>query len=53
MPKGSESGVSRLIAAISREMRGIDDKKLRGLKYCDEIVHSALMEIATGQSSCF
>jgi hypothetical protein len=53
MPKGGESGVSWLIAAISREMMGIDDTKFHGLKYCDEIVHSALMEIATGQSSCF
>jgi hypothetical protein len=53
MPKGGELGVSRLIAAISREIKGIDDKKLRGLKYCDEIVHSGLMEIATGQSCCF
>jgi 16S rRNA U1498 N3-methylase RsmE len=48
MPKGGELGVSRLIAVISREMKGIDDKKFHGLKCCDEIVHSALMEITTG-----
>src|ERR1019366_4797464 len=53
MPRRGELGVSALRAAISREMKRIDERQLRGASYCDEIVNTALMEIATGQSLCF
>jgi hypothetical protein len=52
MPKRGGLGVSALRAAISREMKRIDERQFRGLGYCDEIVNSALMEIATGQRLC-
>jgi hypothetical protein len=52
MPKRGELRVSALRAAISREMKRIDERQFRGLGYCDEIVNSALMEIATDQSLC-
>jgi len=45
--------VSALQAAISCEIKGIDARRFQGAGYCDEIANSALMEIATGQSSCF
>ncbi len=40
-------------AAISCEMKRIDEKSFCSSGYCDEIVHNASMEIATGQRSCF
>jgi hypothetical protein len=52
MPKRRELRVGLLCAAISHEMKWIDESQFRGAGYCDEIVNSALMEIATGQSSC-
>ena len=52
MPKRGELRVSPLRAAISRGMKWIDERQFRGAGYCDEIVNSALLEIATGQSLC-
>jgi hypothetical protein len=52
MPRRGNLRVSTLRAAISREMKRIDERQFRGTGYCDEIVNSALMEIATGQNSC-
>ena len=49
MPRRGEFGVSRLLAAISREMKQIENKSVRGLGYGAEIVSSALMETATGE----
>jgi hypothetical protein len=44
--------VSPLRAAISCEIKGIDERRFHGADDCDEIVNNALMEIATGQSLC-
>ena len=52
MPRRGELRVSALRAAISSEMKRIDERQFRGSGYCDEIVNSALMKIATGQSLC-
>jgi len=53
MPRRGEVRASALQAAISREMRRIDGRQVRGADRCDEIGNNALMENATGQSSCF
>jgi len=53
MPTRGELRVSPLQAAISYEMKGIGEGQFCGAGYCDEIVNSALMEIATGRGSCF
>jgi hypothetical protein len=50
MPRRSELRVSALRAAISREMNRIDERQFLDASYCDEIVNTALMEIATGES---
>jgi hypothetical protein len=50
MPKCGELRVSALRAAISCEIKGIDERQFYGADNCDEIVNNALMEIATGQS---
>jgi hypothetical protein len=34
-------------------MKRIDESKFHKSEYCDEIVHKALVEITTGQSSLF
>jgi hypothetical protein len=52
MPKRGELRVSPLRVAISRGMKWIDENQFRGSGYRDEIVNSALLEIATGQSLC-
>jgi hypothetical protein len=41
-----------LSAAISCEIKGIGELQILAAGYCDEIVNSALLEIATGQSLC-
>ena len=53
MPGRGELLASAQQAPISREIKGINKKEIDGAGYCDEIVNNALMEIATGQSSCF
>jgi len=53
MPRRGELLASAQQAPISREIKGINKKEIDGAAYCDEIVNNALMEIATGQSSCF
>ncbi len=53
MPTRGGLRASALRAAISCEMSRIDERQFRGVDHCDEIVNNALMEIATGQSSCF
>ena len=53
MPRRGELRAGALRAAISCRMNRIDERQLRGADRCDEIVNSALMENATGQSSCF
>ena len=53
MPKRGELRVSPLRAAISCEIKGIDERQFHGTGFCDEIVNNALMEIATGQSFVF
>jgi len=50
MPRRGELQVSALRAAISREMNRIDERQFLDASYCDEIVNTALMEIATGES---
>ena len=47
MPRRGEFGVSPRRAAISGEMKQIDEKVVLGGGYGDEIVSSALMETAT------
>jgi hypothetical protein len=49
MPRRGEFGVSRVLVAISHEMREIDEKVVLDGDYGDEIVSSALMETATGE----
>ncbi|MGA7693828.1 MAG: hypothetical protein WCA76_02305 [Candidatus Sulfotelmatobacter sp.] len=50
MPKRIEARVRALRVAISREIMRIEGIRFRGAVYADEIVNTALMEIATGQS---
>ncbi|MGB8918445.1 MAG: hypothetical protein WCC89_16435 [Candidatus Sulfotelmatobacter sp.] len=50
MPKRIEARVRALRVAISREIMRIEGIRFRGPVYADEIVNTALMEIATGQS---
>ena len=52
MPTRGELQVSTRLAAISCEMKEVDGSQFHGASNCDEIVNSALMEIATGQNSC-
>jgi len=53
MPRRGELRTSGLRAASSRGISRIDERQVRGAHHSDEIVNSALMENATGQSSCF
>jgi hypothetical protein len=53
MPTRGGLRASALRAAISCEMMRIDGRQVHDADGCDEIVNNALMEIATGQSSCF
>ena len=52
MPRRGELGINVPITTISSYIKQIDESRFRGAGYCDEIVNSALMEIATGRSSC-
>jgi hypothetical protein len=53
MPTRGELRVSAPQAAISSEMKGMDERQFYGAGYCDEIVNNTLLEIATGRGSCF
>jgi hypothetical protein len=52
MPKRGELRVSAFRAAISCEIKRIDERQFHGADCCDEIVNNALMEIATGRFQC-
>jgi hypothetical protein len=53
MPRRGELRAGAPLAAICCGISRIDEKQLRGADRCDEIGNNALMENATGQSSCF
>jgi hypothetical protein len=53
MPRRGDLRERLLGAAISFEMKGLDGGPFRGAGSGDEIGNNELMEIATGQSSCF
>jgi hypothetical protein len=52
VPKRIEPRIRVLGMAISHEIMRMEGIRLSGAVYCDEIVNTTLMEIATGQSLC-